>query len=82
MLFDLLSKLSVQHQTLTLSPYGAYGRAATLNFVSPLEPRPPSLLLVPKMPSMIKCNVDGATFHNNSIMGYNMCFRDSLGLIR
>ena len=27
----------------------------------------------------IKCNVDAATFNNNSMVGYGMCFRDSLG---
>lgn len=25
---------------------------------------------------MIKCNVDSASFNNNTIMGYNICFRD------
>ncbi|XP_024633477.1 uncharacterized protein [Medicago truncatula] len=27
----------------------------------------------------IKCNVDAAVFNNNSMVGYGMCFRDSLG---
>ncbi|XP_024629881.1 uncharacterized protein [Medicago truncatula] len=27
----------------------------------------------------IKCNVDAASFNNNSIMGYGICFRDSSG---
>jgi ribonuclease HI len=27
----------------------------------------------------IKCNVDVASFNNNSIMGYGICFRDSSG---
>jgi len=27
---------------------------------------------------MIKCNVDAATFHNNSTIGYGICFRDHL----
>ena len=30
---------------------------------------------------MIKCNVDVATFHNNSIMGYGICFCDSMGVL-
>jgi len=30
---------------------------------------------------MIKCNVDTAAFNNNAIMGYDMCFRDSTGLL-
>jgi ribonuclease HI len=29
-------------------------------------------------PCLLKCNVDAATFNNNTIMGYNMCFRDSM----
>jgi ribonuclease HI len=28
---------------------------------------------------MTKCNVDGTTFHNNSTVGYGICFRDHLG---
>jgi len=28
---------------------------------------------------VVKCNVDAATFNNNTIMGYGMCFRDSTG---
>ena len=31
-------------------------------------------------PGMIKCNVDAASFNGNSIMGYDMCFRDSTSL--
>lgn len=27
----------------------------------------------------IKCNVDATLFNNNTIVGYGMCFRDSLG---
>ncbi|KEH37011.1 hypothetical protein MTR_2g028885 [Medicago truncatula] len=30
---------------------------------------------------MIKCNVDAAAFDNNSVMGYGMCFRDSMGVL-
>jgi hypothetical protein len=30
---------------------------------------------------MIKCNVDAAAFNNNVIIGYDMCFRDSTGLL-
>jgi len=29
--------------------------------------------------STTKCNVDAAMFDNNTIMGYDMCFRNSLG---
>lgn len=29
---------------------------------------------------MIKCNVDASSLNVNSIMGYNMCFRDSICL--
>lgn len=28
---------------------------------------------------MIKCNVEASIFNNSSIVGYGMCFRDSLG---
>jgi len=28
---------------------------------------------------MTKCNVDAATFHNNSTVGYGIWFRDHLG---
>jgi ribonuclease HI len=29
----------------------------------------------------IKCNVDAASFNNNSIMGYGICFRNSSGVL-
>jgi ribonuclease HI len=29
--------------------------------------------------TVVKCNVDCALFNNNSIMGYGLCFRDSMG---
>lgn len=39
-----------------------------------------SLVDGPNPDTVVKYNVDCALFNNNSIMGYDMCFRDSRSL--